>query len=92
VCVCVCVSKCVRVRVHVHVHVCMRVCGCVCMPLCALACVSSIGHGTCASSGGCVCDAELTGVICNQVICLGGGNCTGHGNDDCFFSLNRNCS
>jgi len=32
-----------------------------------------------------VCDAGFTGVICNQVVCLGGGNCTGHGNNDCFF-------
>jgi hypothetical protein len=37
------------------------------------------GHGSCAATGGCVCDAGFTGVICNQVICLGGGNCTGHG-------------
>ena len=26
-----------------------------------------------------MCDAGFTGIICNQVICLGGGNCTGHG-------------
>jgi hypothetical protein len=37
------------------------------------------GHGSCAATGGCVCDAGFTGMICDSFICLGGGNCTGHG-------------